>query len=161
MTNNNFIIYTDGCCLGNPGKGGIGALIFQNSTSNPPVEISKGYKITTNNRMELLAAITALEYITTPSNITLSTDSNYVVSAINNKWLYGWITGGWKTASRKPVKNRDLWESLYKLISTHTIKFIWVKGHASNKFNNRCDELANMGARQSDLISDTNYKEDI
>lgn len=149
-------IYTDGCCLGNPGKGGIGIIIKNNN-----IEISKGYKLTTNNRMELIAVITALEYFKTKQTIKLYTDSNYIVSCVNNNWLENWKNNNWKTATKKPVKNKDLWIKLQELINIHNIKFIWVKGHAVNKFNNRCDELANIAARSSNLLSDSNYENDI
>ena len=157
METNNFIIYTDGCCLGNPGKGGIGALIFKGSLESTPVTISKGYKLTTNSRMELRAVVAALEYISTKSNITIYTDSTYVASAITNKWLYMWIKNGWKTSTRKPVKNKDLWIEMDKNISKHNVNFVWVKGHSSNIYNNKCDELANLGARSSNLYDDENY----
>jgi len=131
-------IYTDGACSGNPGPGGWGALLLYKDTVR---EISGGEEHTTNNRMELLGAISALSALKEPCEIELYTDSQYIANAINKGWLSGWKAKNWKRKDGE-LKNIDLWQELDKLLNTHTVTFHWVKGHAENKFNNRCDELA-------------------
>ena len=131
-------IYTDGACSGNPGPGGWGAILQYKDTER---ELSGGEKLTTNNRMELLGAISALSALKEPCEIDLYTDSQYIANAINKGWLQGWKAKNWKRKDGE-LKNIDLWQELDKLLSTHTVTFHWVKGHADNKFNNRCDELA-------------------
>ena len=131
-------IYTDGACSGNPGPGGWGAILQYQDTLR---EISGGEKETTNNRMELLGAINALSALKEPCEISLYTDSQYVAKAINEGWLKGWKAKNWKRKDGE-LKNVDLWQQLDRLLSIHSVKFFWVKGHADNKFNNRCDELA-------------------
>lgn len=137
------IIYTDGACRGN-GKenaiGGFGIVLEYNGIRK---EIKKAFKNTTNNIMELSAVIEALSMLKEPCEVMLHSDSAYVVNAINQNWLRGWQRNGWKTSAKEPVKNRELWESLIKLIEYHKVTFIKVKGHSDNEFNNRCDELAN------------------
>ena len=132
-------IYTDGACSGNPGPGGYGAILMYEENKK---EISGGEANTTNNKMELMAAIVALETLKEPCNVELYSDSAYLVNAYNQKWIEGWKKNNWKNSSKQDVKNRDLWERLEKQISIHNIKFIKVKGHSDNEFNNRCDELA-------------------
>ena len=134
-------IYTDGACRGNPGVGGWGASLSYNGTHK---EIYGGEQETTNNRMELTAVIEALKVLKEPSDLTINSDSKYVLSGIN-EWLPNWKKRNWKTASRKPVKNVDLWQQLEALAQPHTIKWVWVKGHSGNVGNDRADELANMG----------------
>jgi len=131
-------IYTDGACSGNPGPGGWGAILQYQDTLR---EISGGEKETTNNRMELLGAINALSALKEPCEVSLYTDSQYVAKAINEGWLKGWKAKNWKRKDGD-LKNVDLWQQLDRLLSIHSVKFFWVKGHADNKFNNRCDELA-------------------
>ena len=133
-------IYTDGSCLGNPGAGGYAAIIIDETGNR--VEITGGEKLTTNNRMELTAAIVALEKISAGEFAEIFTDSNYLKNAFVQGWLINWKRRGWKTAARTPVLNKDLWLKLDALISARRVRFNWVKGHAGNKFNERCDELA-------------------
>jgi len=132
------IIYTDGACSGNPGPGGWGAILQYKDIVR---EMSGGEILTTNNRMELLGAISALSSLKEPCEVDLYTDSQYIANAINKGWLVGWKAKNWKRKDGE-LKNIDLWQELDKLLSIHKIKFNWVKGHADNKFNNRCDELA-------------------
>ena len=136
----NYKIYTDGSCLGNPGAGGWAAIIVD--ADNHREEIFSGEANTTNNRMELTAAIRALEKISADDNVELFTDSSYLKNAFTNGWLAKWKRNGWKTAKKKPVLNKDLWLELDELISSRRVNFHWVKGHAGHSFNERCDELA-------------------
>ena len=132
-------IYTDGACSGNPGIGGWGAVILE--TDKEPYFLNGGDKDTTNNRMELTAAIKALSFFKESKTITLVTDSKYVKDGIE-KWIHNWKLNGWKTANKKPVKNKDLWLKLDYEINKHSIVWNWVKGHANNKYNEKADELA-------------------
>ncbi len=132
-------IYTDGACSGNPGKGGWGALLM---FGNVQREISGYSPATTNNRMELMAAIQALDALKEPCDVDLYSDSSYLVNAINQHWLKRWTSNNWKTASRKPVENIDLWKKILALIRLHNVTFHKVKGHSDNEYNNRCDFLA-------------------
>lgn len=132
-------IYTDGACSGNPGPGGYGAILMY---SDNVKEISGGEKETTNNKMELMAAIVALETLKEPCDVELYSDSAYLVNAYNQHWIGGWKKKNWKNSSKQDVKNRDLWERLEKQTAIHNVTFIKVKGHSDNEFNNRCDELA-------------------
>jgi ribonuclease HI len=134
-------IFTDGACSGNPGPGGWGALLRYGSSEK---ELSGGEAETTNNRMELAAAINALNALTRPCKIELYTDSVYVRDGIT-KWLQNWQRNGWRTASKKPVKNADLWQALSEAVETHDIDWHWVKGHAGHPENERADELARAG----------------
>jgi ribonuclease HI len=131
-------IFTDGACKGNPGPGGWGAVIRWGERER---ELSGGEALTTNNRMELLAAIRALEALKRPCEIVLHTDSIYVRDGIS-KWIHGWRRNGWKTAARKPVKNAELWQALLDAAAPHTIEWRWVKGHAGHPENERADRLA-------------------
>lgn len=133
-------IYTDGSCIGNPGAGGYAA-VFVDETGICE-EIIGGEALTTNNRMELMAAIVALREISAGDTVEIFTDSQYLKNAFERGWLANWKSNGWRTSARKPVLNRDLWIELDALISSRHVKFHWVKGHAGNKFNERCDELA-------------------
>jgi len=137
-------IWTDGACKGNPGPGGWGALIRSGAHEK---ELSGGEPLTTNNRMELLAAIRALEALARPCRVTLTTDSNYVRDGIT-KWVHGWQRNGWKTADRKPVKNGELWQALIEATRRHQIDWRWVKGHAGHAENERADKLACAAAGQ-------------
>ena len=133
------VIYTDGACSGNPGPGGWGAILMYKGAKK---EISGGKKDTTNNIMEVTAVIEALKCLKVTSDVQVYSDSAYTVNAFNQKWIYGWIQKGWKTAGGDPVKNKELWQELYSLTQKHNVEFIKVKGHADNEYNNRCDELA-------------------
>jgi ribonuclease HI len=139
------VIYTDGACSGNPGPGGWGAVLRY---GNHVKELHGGDPLTTNNRMELMAAIQALEALTRPSPVTLYTDSRYVLDGIT-KWLTGWQRNGWRTAGRQPVKNLDLWQRLVAAMAQHTVTWEWVKGHAGDPGNERADELARLGISEA------------
>jgi len=134
-------IYTDGACKGNPGPGGWGALIVYNSSEK---EFYGGEQHTTNNRMEMMAAIKALSQLTRPCDVVLTTDSQYLRQGIT-QWIANWKKRGWKTAAKQPVKNKDLWQQLDELVQEHTITWNWVKGHSGHRENERADELANKG----------------
>jgi ribonuclease HI len=133
------IIYTDGACSGNPGPGGWGTILMYKDAKK---EMSGGEKETTNNIMELTAVIKGLQALKFPCEVDVYSDSAYVVNGFDQGWIYNWKKKNWKTASGSPVKNKDLWEELYNLTQKHKVTFIKVKGHADNKYNNRCDELA-------------------
>jgi ribonuclease HI len=135
---NTVVIFTDGACSGNPGPGGWGALLRYRDTEK---ELSGGESESTNNRMELMAAIMALESLTRPIKVCLYTDSTYVRDGIT-KWIHGWRKNGWKTAAKKAVKNVDLWQRLDLAAERHTIDWRWIKGHAGHPGNERADELA-------------------
>ena len=132
-------IYTDGACSGNPGPGGWGAILMMDDYKK---EISGFEKNTTNNIMEITAVLEAVRILKYECEITIYSDSAYVVNAFNQGWIYNWQKNNWKTASKDPVKNRELWEELYALTQKHKVKFIKVKGHSDNEYNNRCDFLA-------------------
>jgi ribonuclease HI len=132
-------IYTDGACSGNPGPGGWGAILV---FGNIEKELSGGEKETTNNRMELTAVISALEALKQPCVVKLYSDSKYIVDAVELGWAKSWQARGWKKADNNEAKNTDLWERLLSLLKTHKVKFFWVKGHADNEYNLRCDSLA-------------------
>ncbi len=132
-------IYTDGACRGNPGKGGFGAILVYGGREK---EISGGEPLTTNNRMELMAAIAAMEALREPCEITLTSDSKYLTDAINKGWLSSWKKNGWKKSDKSKVLNVELWERIDKLLSIHTVTFVWVKGHHGHPYNERCDALA-------------------
>jgi ribonuclease HI len=134
-------IHTDGACKGNPGPGGWGAILQAGGKSK---ELCGGEPLTTNNRMELTAAIMALEALTRPCRVDLHTDSKYVMDGITG-WIHGWKARGWKTADKKPVKNDDLWKRLDVARARHEVKWHWVKGHAGHPLNERADQLANLG----------------
>lgn len=133
------IIYTDGACSGNPGPGGWGAVLMYGEQKK---EISGYDANTTNNRMELIAAVEALKTLKEPCRVKLSSDSAYLVNAFKQRWLDGWQRNGWKNSKKEPVVNQDLWQELLSLAKTHQVEWIKVKGHADNEYNNRCDELA-------------------
>lgn len=142
------IIYTDGACSGNPGPGGWAAILMYRDKK---LEIS-GYEAhTTNNRMELTAPIQALRRLKEPCEVCVYSDSTYLVNAFEKHWLESWQRQGWKKSDKKPVENQDLWQELLKISGTHSIRWIKVKGHADNPFNNRCDELATGEIRQRSI----------
>ena len=132
-------IYTDGACSGNPGPGGWGAVLRYNGREK---EISGGEVQTTNNRMELTAVIAALECLKEPCTVELYSDSKYVIDALSKGWAVSWRKKGWIKSDKKPALNVDLWERLLKLTEAHEMRYHWVKGHADNEYNNRCDALA-------------------
>ena len=133
------IIYTDGACSGNPGPGGWGAILIYKDIKK---EISGGAKNTTNNIMEVTAVIEALKLLKYKCDVEVYSDSAYVVNAFKQKWIEGWKKNNWKNSSKQPVKNKELWEDLDKLVTENNVNFIKVKGHEENEYNNRCDELA-------------------
>lgn len=148
------VIYTDGSSRGNPGPGGYGAILMYGDKRK---ELSAGYRRTTNNRMELMGVIAALEALKKPGlEIKIYTDSQYIVKAINEGWLNKWLA----TNFAKGIKNKDLWVKFYNLYKQHQIKFVWVKGHANNVYNNRCDELATTAADGRNLLVDEGYEMD-
>ena len=132
-------IYTDGACRGNPGRGGWGAILKYGRFER---EISGGEPMTTNNRMELTAAIEALRLLKEPCKVTLTSDSKYLIDAIEKKWLDSWIKKGWRKADGSAVQNVDLWQELLVLLDRHEVSFVWVHGHTGHPYNERCDELA-------------------
>jgi ribonuclease HI len=132
-------VYTDGACRGNPGKGGWGAVLVYKGVEK---ELSGGERMTTNNRMELSAVIAALSALREPCEITLTSDSKYVVDAVTKGWAQSWKAKGWKKADKSPALNADLWDKLLALLDYHTVTFVWVKGHAGHPYNERCDALA-------------------
>jgi len=147
-------IYTDGAARGNPGPGGYGVILLSGKHRK---ELSQGYRNTTNNRMELMAVIAALEALKKDGmNVTIYTDSQYVAKAIQEGWLKNWIATQFKGGK----KNKDLWMRYYELSQKHHVNFVWVKGHANNPFNNRCDQLATAAAEASDLLIDEEYEKD-
>ena len=152
-------IYTDGAARGNPGPGGYGA-VLQHVDGNGNLhvkELSQGYECTTNNRMELLGAIAALEVLKAPCEVTLYSDSQYVVNAFNQHWVDGWLRRGWKNAKKEPVKNIDLWKRLLAAKAPHRVEFVWVKGHAGHPENERCDQLATSAADGEGRIVDEGF----
>ncbi|NQY14970.1 MAG: ribonuclease HI [Henriciella sp.] len=145
MVKTDIQIWTDGACSGNPGPGGWGVLLVAGTRRK---ELYGGAPDTTNNRMELQAAIEALNALKKPSKVTLNTDSTYVKDGLT-KWIHGWKKNGWKTAAKKPVKNKDLWQALDEACARHEIKWVWVKGHAGDEGNEKADELARRGAEEA------------
>lgn len=133
-------IYSDGACSGNPGPGGWGTILIYKDEYVK--ELSGGESLTTNNRMELTAVIKGLEALKEPCEVTIYSDSKYVVDAINQGWAKKWRANGWMRSKKEEAKNPELWERLLTLIQGHNVKFVWVKGHADNEYNNRCDILA-------------------
>lgn len=141
----NIELYTDGSCSKNPGPGGWGAVLKYNQHE---IELSGGDTQTTNNKMELQGVIEGLGALKSPCIVTLYTDSQYIERAINEGWLKNWQKNGWRKADKSPVQNREQWERIVELFEMHTVKVIWVKGHATNAYNNRCDELATAQTRR-------------
>ena len=132
-------IYTDGACRGNPGRGGWGAVLVYNGREK---ELSGGERETTNNRMELTAAIESLKMLKEPCEVTLYSDSKYLIDAITKGWVYSWKAKGWRKADKSPALNVDLWEEVLALLEIHKVTFVWVKGHDGHAYNERCDKLA-------------------
>lgn len=154
-------IYTDGACSGNPGKGGYGAVLRYKKNNGEYVtkELSQGYELTTNNRMELLAVIVALEKLKSQCNVVLTSDSKYVLDALTKNWLDSWQAKNWRNSSNKPVKNIDLWKRLLTAMNPHTIEFVWVKGHNGHEFNEICDKLAVAAYNGENLIIDEGFSQ--
>ncbi|SJN55077.1 ribonuclease HI [Vibrio ruber] len=146
-------IFTDGSCLGNPGPGGYGIVLRYKSTEK---NLSQGFRLTTNNRMEMMAAVVALKSLKEPCHVTLTTDSQYVRQGIT-QWIHNWKKKGWKTADKKPVKNADLWQALDQETQRHTVEWRWVKGHAGHRENEICDQLARTAA-ESPTADDEGYQ---
>jgi ribonuclease HI len=155
-TTGEVIIYTDGSALKNPGPGGYGAVILEGDRRT---ELSGGFRKTTNNRMELLACIKGLEALTTPATVTLYSDSAYVVNGITRGWAKSWKRRGWLKSNGEPALNPDLWEKLLGLCEKHAVRFVWVKGHAGNAGNERCDQLATRAAAGGRLPPDAAYEQ--
>lgn len=147
-------IYTDGCCLGNPGRGGYGAILTYNDHRR---ELSEGYILTTNNRMEIMGCIIALEALKEPCGVILTTDSEYVVNAITKGWAEKWQQHGWRRSGNKPAENPDLWERLLWLTQKHRVQFQWVRGHNGHPENERCDQIAKEAASGTGLKEDCGY----
>lgn len=147
------VIYTDGACSGNPGPGGYGIVMMYNEHKK---EINKGFKRTTNNRMELMAVVDGLSILKSKCNVKLYSDSKYVTDAINKGWLNNWVKKNWTRGKNDPVLNSDLWKKLLPLLEEQDVEFIWVKGHADNLYNERCDELARNAITSTNLFDD-NY----
>ncbi|MFN3240983.1 MAG: ribonuclease HI [Planctomycetota bacterium] len=147
-------IYSDGACLGNPGRGGYGTVMLFGDHRK---ELQQGYRLTTNNRMELLGAIVGLEALSRPCAVDLYSDSTYVVNAMSKGWLAGWQKRGWKTASKQPVKNQDLWRRLIAAVADHEVRWHWVKGHSGDPENERCDTLAVEAANGAGLLDDDGF----
>jgi ribonuclease HI len=147
-------IYTDGGCLGNPGRGGYGTiLVFENDC----IELSSGYRHTTNNRMELMGCIAGLEALGCECIVIVYSDSKYLVDSVSNGWAITWMRNNWKRSGGTRAENVDLWERLLLLIQKHQVKFVWLKGHNGNPENERCDQLATAAAKGSRLLEDVGY----
>lgn len=147
-------IYTDGACSGNPGPGGYGTVLLYGEARK---ELSGGYRLTTNNRMEILAVIKGLEALKEPCIVMLYSDSRYVVDAIEKGWVAKWRQNGWMRNKKERAQNVDLWERMTALLEKHQVSFHWVKGHADNPENERCDELARMAIQSGSLLEDEMY----
>ena len=159
---NKVYLYSDGSARGNPGPGGYGTVLkFWDGNGELHVkEMSQGYKLTTNNRMELLGVITGLEALKYPCDVKVISDSEYVVDAFNNHWVDYWVTHNFRKSDKKPVKNRDLWERLLEAAKPHQLTFEWVKGHVGHPENERCDELATTAADGNNLEDDKGFTPD-
>ena len=147
-------LFTDGSCLGNPGPGGYGAILIYKQHQK---ELAQGYRLTTNNRMELMAAIAGLQSLQEPCVVQLTTDSQYVKQGIT-QWIQNWKRRGWLTASKDPVKNVDLWKLLDAEVQRHRVDWHWVKGHSGHDENERCDILARDAAMSANLLEDSGYQ---
>jgi ribonuclease HI len=151
----NVTIYTDGGCIDNPGPGGYGVVLLYGTHRR---ELSGGFRLTTNNRMEIMAAIAGLSSLKESCRVTLYSDSQYLVNAIEEGWAERWRENGWKRNKKEMALNPDLWEELLELCKKHRVKFKWLRGHAGNEENERCDELAQAMARSPDLPPDLEYE---
>ncbi len=153
-------IWTDGSSLGNPGPGGWGAVLVRTDAAGEEhrLELSGGFAKTTNNRMELMGVICALEALRCPCVVRVHSDSSYVVKAHTDGWISGWLARGWKSASKKPVANVDLWRRLLRAEEPHDVSYLWLRGHAGEALNERCDELAKAAAEGDELERDAGYE---
>ena len=149
------VVHTDGACIGNPGPGGYGVILDYGGYKK---ELSGGFRNTTNNRMEIMAAIIALESLKEQCRVTVFSDSEYLVKAVSEGWAKSWQARGWKRKKRGTALNPDLWERLLKACEAHEVEFKWVKGHSANRENERCDQLANEAASRPDLPVDDGYE---
>ncbi|MEB3282397.1 MAG: ribonuclease HI [Lyngbya sp.] len=149
------VLYTDGACQGNPGPGGYGVVLIHGDRRE---ELSGGFQLTTNNRMEMMAAIVGLQVLEKKSKVTLYSDSKYLVDAIEKGWAERWQANGWKRNKKESAMNPDLWEQLLTLCSRHQVKFVWVRGHAGNRENERCDRLAVQASQLRNLPPDVGYE---
>lgn len=147
-------IYTDGACSGNPGKGGYGVILSYNGNTK---ELSAGYECTTNNRMELMAVIAGLSALKEPCEVDLYSDSKYFIDSVEKDWIGSWQKNGWKNSKKEPVKNRELFEEIIRLLSVHKVSLHWVKGHNGHEQNERCDALAVSAAKGDNLLADSEY----
>ena len=147
-------IYTDGACSGNPGPGGYGVVLLYGGRRK---ELSAAYELTTNNRMEVLAAIVALSALKEPCQVNLYSDSRYLVDAVEKGWLLRWQQNNWMRNKREAAQNIDLWKALLPLLTRHKVRFIWVRGHAANAENNRCDEMARAAIETGIFLPDEGY----
>lgn len=150
------VIYTDGACIGNPGPGGYGVVLISGSTRK---ELSGGYRRTTNNRMEIIAAINGLRSLKYKCKVTLYSDSQYLVQSMQLGWAKSWKAKGWMRNKKERAINPDLWEQLLQICEQHEVEFIWIKGHAGQPENERCDILSTQAAQQKDLQIDTSYED--
>jgi ribonuclease HI len=150
-------IFTDGGCIGNPGPGGYGVIL---KYGNHRKELSGGFRLTTNNRMELTAAIEGLKILKYPCKVSLFSDSKYLVDAFNQGWIYNWIKKNWQKSDKSNVQNVDLWKKLYELMKKHEVKLHWVKGHAGHIENEQCDKMAVEAANRSNLPPDNIYEQE-
>ena len=148
-------IYTDGACRGNPGPGGFGVVLLSGARRK---ELSAGFRRTTNNRMELMAAICGLEALRRPCSVTIWSDSRYLIDAMTKGWVHGWKRKGWSRGPGKPLRNRDLWMRLETARAPHRVTWKWVKGHAGHAFNERCDTLAVQAATSTELAVDEGFQ---
>lgn len=155
----NVTLYSDGSSRGNPGPGGYGTVLMYTDPAGKvhSLELSAGYRLTTNNRMELMGVIAGLEALKRPCTVEVVTDSQYVVNAFNKDWISGWLRRGWINSQKEPVKNVDLWQRLLKAKESHEVSFTWVRGHAGHTYNERCDQLATQAADGSALIEDEGF----
>jgi len=151
---NEVVAYTDGACSGNPGPGGFGVVLLWNGHRR---EIARGYRLTTNNRMELLAVIEALKALKAPSRVVVWSDSQYVVHAVEKGWARRWRANGWRKGDKSPALNVDLWTELLALLEAHDVRFRWTRGHSGDEENERADELAVAALRGDDLAEDEGY----
>lgn len=155
MSAKEVVIYTDGGCIGNPGLGGYGVVLCYN---NHEKQLSGGFRLTTNNRMEIMAAIMGLEALKFPCSVTLYSDSRYLVDAMTNRWVHRWKANGWWRTKKERAINVDLWDKLLTLCDRHTVKFTWLKGHAGHQWHERCDRLSKDAASRENLPVDDGYK---
>ncbi len=154
-------IYTDGAARGNPGPGGYGVVLSFTAADGVTheKELSGGFRLTTNNRMELMAALVGLRALSRPCSVILYSDSQYLVNAFNQHWIESWIARGWKNSQKAPVKNVDLWKQLLEAAKPHQVRYVWVKGHAGQSENERCDQLATSAADGQNLAIDEIFEQ--